>query len=106
MKEKDANLLTFGIFNAISVIPVLCLDVLVTFVMYVLMGMKMNIWTDIFLFLIIVLSPISCVIGIVQGIRRRKNSRICAPVCIILSIIGILLFAVVLGFFWWRISIP
>ena len=31
MKEKDANLLAFSIFNAISVIPVLCLDILVTF---------------------------------------------------------------------------
>ena len=35
MKEKDENLLAFGIFNAISVIPVLCLDILVTFVVFV-----------------------------------------------------------------------
>ena len=105
MKEKDANLLAFGIFNAISVIPVLCLDILVTFAIFVLMGTEENVWVDILLLIIISLSPISCVIGIVQGIRNRKNSRICAPVCVILSIIGILLFAVVLRFFWWRISI-
>ena len=106
MKEKDANLLFLGIFNAISVIPVLFLAMVVALAMLALTGKKMNVLIDIIFLLISFLSPISCIIGIVQGIRNRKNSRICAPVCIILSVIGILLFAVVLGFLWWRISIP
>ena len=106
MKEKDANLLFLGIFNAISVIPVLFLAMVVALAMLALTGKKMNVLIDIIFLLISFLSPISCVIGIVQGIRSRKNSRICAPACVILSIIGILLFAVVSGFLWWRISIP
>ena len=107
MKEKDANLLFLGIFNAISVIPVLFLAMVVALAMLALTGKKMNVLIDIIFLLISFLSPISCIVGIVQGIRNRKNSRIYgALACVKLSIIGILLFAVVSGFLWWRISIP
>ena len=102
MKGKDKNLLAFGIFNVISVIPFLFLAMVVAFKIFALVDIKA---TVILCLLIIFLSPISCIIGIVRGIRSRKNPGTCAQACAILSVIGIFLFAVVAGYLWWRSGI-
>ncbi|MDE6748521.1 MAG: hypothetical protein K2K21_05570 [Lachnospiraceae bacterium] len=105
MKGKDKNLLAFGIFNAISVFPVCILVMVVGFAALAFTGAKWNVLTGILCLFFFFLSPISCIIGIVKGIRSWKSSRICATVCVVLSIIGILLFAVVTGYLWWRSAI-
>lgn len=105
MEEKDKKLLGFGIFNAISVFPICIIVMVVGFAALAFMGMKWNVLTGILCLFTFFLAPISCIIGIIKGIRSWKNSRICAPACVVLSIIGILLFAVVAGYLWWRSGI-
>lgn len=96
MKVKSLALLFFGIFNVVSVVP--CLFFAFVFAWSVMLSNNM-IWSDLTnlaAIAILSLSPISCIVGIVQGIRHWK--LICARICVILSIIGFLLFAVVMGF--------
>lgn len=103
MNGKGKNLLTFGIFNSISVFVVILLATIVLSVVAPKPGMIAS-GTGILILFILALSPVSCILGIVQGIRCWKKKKVDAKVCLILSIIGFLLFAVVIGFFWYVIS--
>lgn len=103
MKEKNNRLLYFGIINMCSVFIVLCLSGIVLDLDGTKTGPIASGITIIILF-ILSLSPISCILGIVQGIRYWKRERVDAKACLILSIIGFLLFAVVIGFFWYATS--
>lgn len=98
MKRKNILLLLFGIYNAISVFPAIMnafVFVIIIFSDFIPLYM-----THVLCIFNILLSPVSCILGIVLGICRWKRGRVCALVCIILSIIGILLFAVVVDFWW------
>ena len=101
MKKKNILLLLFGIYNAISVFPALY----ITGFVLVASMLTLLFWTEslfvfyVLCFCLIYFSPYSCIIGIiigiVMGICDRKKGNGCALACIILSIIGLLLFAAV-----------
>lgn len=101
---KKINILRFGICNAISAFAVYPLAALA-----VINVVRWNIFTGsvvpgILFFFIIFLSPLSCILGIIQGIRGWKMGKCCAAACFILSVIGLLLFAVVTYFIWYTLQ--
>lgn len=97
MKEKSNALLVFGIVNAVSLIP--------AFTIAAVLGLLLatnNVAIEVHIVLstlIAFLSPLSCILGIVLGICLREKGY--AKACIILSIVGILLFACVAAFIWY-----
>ncbi|MDE6742850.1 MAG: hypothetical protein K2J95_03100 [Lachnospiraceae bacterium] len=108
MKEKNKTLWPLGIFNVFYVFSVF---ILICIVWLGLMGlMELNILTGVFGYAILLttlnavlyLPPLSCIWGIVQGVRCWKSAcgvkRVDGLVCFILSMIGFLLFAVVMAF--------
>lgn len=113
MKEKNITLWPLGIFNAISVFSVLILTCIVWFGLMWLM--ELNILTGVFghailitiLFAVLSISPLSCIEGIVWGVRCWKRAcglkRVDGLVCFLLSMIGLLLFVVMMGYL---ISVP
>ena len=106
--KKNLDLLFLGFFNAISVFPAYILAICVIVIAaYTRMGSYVpSFVSGILCIFSIFLSPLSCILRIVLGICRWKRGRVCAMVCIILSIIGIMLFAVVAGYLMRRSAIP
>lgn len=99
MKEKNKTLWPLGIFNVIYVFSVF---ILICIVWLGFMGlMELNILTGVFgyaillttLNVVLYLSPLSCIWGIVQGVRCWESGY--GRAHLILSIIGLLFFAVV-----------
>lgn len=101
MKDKSKNplLLVFGIFNVIYAILFIFIDMVVAFTFF--LDVK-NYISSFVMYAIIFFSPLSCIVGIVQG-RRCRERNVFATACFILSIIGLLLFAVVMGFIYWAV---
>lgn len=106
MKKKNKGLLLFGIYNAISVFPAL----IITINVFAVSLITLTFWFyysfvfDVLCLCLIVFSPVPCIIGIVlgivMGIRDRKRGNGCALACLILSIIGLILFAVVMRYLY------
>ena len=107
MNGKNKTLLYFGIFNAFSVLPTFILACLFSWATLICLS---SIWnpvisdaSSLLTLFILLLSPLSCILGTILGIRRRKRDYGLA--CFILSIIGLLLFAGVIGSIMYLASI-
>lgn len=100
-EREKSNLLLFGIFNAISVIP---FAILTSVTGFLLMSIHQKLFPgsrvpefEIACSLVIYfLSPVFCIRGIVKGVRCWESGY--GRVCLIFSIIGLLFFAVVTVF--------
>lgn len=97
-KTKKFNMLTFGISNALSPGCIYVIALLAVYKIYDWNIITNSVALGILFWFIVLLSPLSCILGIVQGIRGWKRGRVFAPVCLILSVIGLLIFAAVTDF--------
>ena len=94
MKEYKKQLLSFGLFNLISPLPLMVLSIF--FVWFIEFGIGYRLygvhntpdWLLYSAFLPLLISPLCALTGIVRGIVRRKEKH--ALTCAILSAVGLL----------------
>ena len=97
-KTKKFNMLRWGIINVSSPFCIYVLALIAVFKILDWNIITNSVALGILFWFIFLLSPLSCILGIVQGIRGWKRGRVFAPVCLILSVIGLLIFAAVTDF--------
>ena len=90
MKDKKNSFLIHGILNIVMHLPVL---IATSFWSLIIIGIfNPDILTDPFWYAVtmcpLLISPISCIVGIIRGIKNFKKDRY-ARWCLILSIVGL-----------------